>query len=144
MGKAAKQQRAAAAAAAAAASSSKSSSSSWTLYGLVAVADAVAVQAFLLYGSPSTSATEPEPPPPLPAAVCPSNWPECPRIPGADWVALEALEQEASSAPSREALEAYCSPRELLSQQEVRGMHLFCVLPPDESADGGNATRLVR
>ena len=34
-------------------------------------------------------------------------------------------------------------PRELLSQQEVRGMHLFCVLPPDETADGGNATRLV-
>ena len=143
MGKAAKQQRAAAAAAAAASSSSKSSSSSWTLYGLVAVAVAIAVQAFLLYGSPSTTTTEPEPPPPLPAAVCPPSWAECPRIPGADWVALAALEQEASSAPSREALEAYCSPRELLSQQEVRGMHLFCVLPPDETADGGNATRLV-
>ena len=143
MGKAAKQQRAAAAAAAAASSSSKSSSSSWTLYGLVAVAVAIAVQAFLLYGSPSTTTTEPEPPPPLPAAVCPPNWPECPRIPGADWVALAALEQEASSAPSREALEAYCRPSELLSQQEVRGMHLFCVLPPDETADGGNATRLV-
>ena len=142
MGKAAKQQRAAAAAAAAA-SPPRNPPPPRDALRPRRRRCRIAVQAFLLYGSPSTSTTEPEPPPPLPAAVCPPNWPECPRIPGADWVALAALEQEASSAPSREALEAYCSPRELLSQQEVRGMHLFCVLPPDETADGGNATRLV-
>lgn len=103
-------------------------------FGMLALA--VVAQGLLTAHYFSKKADPPPPvePPPvdasLPPARCPDDWPECPRVAGADWVALAALED----SPFLVAVEG-CS-RRLLSSQAVRGMHLMCVLPPPAGESG--------
>lgn len=80
-----------------------------------------------------------------PPAVCPPNWAECPKVAGADWVALSALEQTPSADPSAEALAACHAPSTLLSPWPVHGMHLVCVLPPPPAAvaEGSGAAATI-
>ena len=69
--------------------------------------------------------------PPRPPARCIDGWAECPRVPGADWVALAELEAAVKMAEFDAAsIEACLGPTPLLSPEPVQGMHLLCVLPP--------------
>ena len=80
--------------------------------------------------SGATPAAEPEVQLSGPPAVCPDDWAACPRVPGADWVALAELEASGKAVVDDAAIEACRGPKPLLSVQAVPGMHLLCVLPP--------------
>ena len=79
-------------------------------------------------------------------AVCPSDWPNCPRVRGADWVALEELQKTPSARVWRSTAQAFetChGPHSLLSPQPVPGMHLLCVLPPPPAGTPGGASAVA-
>ena len=105
-----------------------------------AVAIAVAFTLRTLAAAPPTASTMPSSSnaaaemarePPRPPARCIDGWAECPRVPGADWVALAELEAAVKMAEFDAAsIEACLGPTPLLSPEPVQGMHLLCVLPP--------------
>ena len=133
---------------AAAAPSKPSTARNFGVLGLLGVGLALVLQAFLSSNAtppaPSRAAGEvPKhekragkkakavvPEPTGPPAVCPEGWTNCPRVPGANWVELEALATSPVVAPTAEALEGCHAPHSLLSPQRVPGMHLLCLLPP--------------
>lgn len=102
--------------------------------GVVGVGVAITMQSALASPPPPAASAEQQAPPrePVgPPARCIDGWAECPKVPGADWVALAELE----AAMSPESLDAESvarclGPTPLLSASRVPGMHLLCVLPP--------------
>ena len=127
------------------------------IFGVVGITIAVLVQWLLTAGylSPPSPPTPPKtgmrkrtsppakPEPTGPPAVCPDDWTECPKVPGADWVALEAL-AKTLEPPSAEALDEAChQPSSLLSPRDVQGMHLLCLLPPPKDSGAVSLVAMV-
>ena len=117
-------------------SSSLPAGAGLALIGLVGVGVAIALQSFLTATQPSvldSVVEEPQAPPREPTgppARCIDDWAECPRVPGADWVALAQLEESLDvEALDAGAIAACKGPTPLLSAEPVLGMHLLCVLP---------------
>ena len=99
--------------------------------------------AFFAGPASKTGSTSKQPSNSKPPPICPNDWRECPKQPGVDWVKLSQLEGAALSGLSAEVIERCLGPTPLLSEREVPGMHLLCVLPPPSGEEHHVAATLA-